>query len=172
MVIWIIGLSGAGKTTLGQAVCRLWRQSAPNTVLVDGDEIRRIFAMDQLPGDYSMAARRANAERMAGICAWLDAQDINVVCCILSMFPDQRAENRARFKAYYEVFLDAPMELLERRDPKGIYEAARLGHQHNVAGYDLPFPRPEHSDLIVDVTNAPSPDELAARILGDLRPAS
>jgi cytidine diphosphoramidate kinase len=172
MVIWLIGLSGAGKTTVGRAICRLWRQTAPNTVLVDGDEIRRMFAMDQLPGDYSMAARRANAERMAGICAWLDAQDMNVVCCILSMFPDQRAENRTRFKAYYEVFLDAPMELLEQRDPKGIYAEARQGRQHNVAGCDLPFPRPEHPDLIIDMADAPPPDELAARILSNVAHSS
>lgn len=165
MVIWLIGLSGAGKTTVGRAIAEQWRKVAPNTVLVDGDEIRHLFGQDRQSEDYSIESRRANAERIRNICAWLDSQNINVVCCILSLFPDQRADNRSRFRSYYEVFLDAPMKLLESRDSKGLYAAARKGALGNVVGVDIPFPPPRQADLIIDVSQAPPPDRLASEIL-------
>lgn len=164
MVIWLIGLSGAGKTTIGEQVVRLWRQTAPNCVLVDGDAMRKLFGSDATPADFSMAARRLNAVRITEVCAWLDRQDIHVVCCILSLFPDLRAENRSRFGRYFEVFIDAPLDLVEQRDPKGLYRAARAG-QKNVAGIDIPFPRPERPDLVIDATRNAPPEQVAREIL-------
>jgi adenylylsulfate kinase len=152
MVIWLIGLSGSGKTTLGREIARLWRKKSPNTVLLDGDEVRQVFAQDQSEADYALSGRRRNAERMTGLCELLDRQGINVVCCILSLFPDMRAENPRRFSRYFEIFMDAPMEVLEQRDVKGLYSAARAGRARHVAGIDLPFPRPECADLVVDTS--------------------
>ncbi len=63
MVIWLIGLSGAGKTTIGKCVYREWKKNEPNTVLVDGDEIRELFSLNQNDSDYSLDGRRKNAER-------------------------------------------------------------------------------------------------------------
>lgn len=150
MVIWLIGLSGSGKTTLGREIARLWRRKAPNTVLLDGDEVRQVFAQDQSAADYALPGRRKNAERLTAFCELLDKQNINVVCCILSLFPDMRAENALRFGRYFEVFMDAPLEVLERRDVKGLYASARAGIASHVAGIDIPFPRPEHADLVID----------------------
>jgi adenylylsulfate kinase len=166
MVIWLIGLSGSGKTTLGREVARLWRLNAPNTVLLDGDEVRQAFAQDQGEEDYALSGRRRNAERMTALCELLDRQGINVVCCILSLFPDMRARNAQRFGRYFEVFMDAPLAVLERRDVKGLYASARAGQAKQVAGIDLPFPRPEHADLVID-TSAPTFDleALARQVL-------
>ena len=165
MVIWLIGLSGAGKTTVGEEVVRLWRRTTPNCVLVDGDAMRHIFGSDSATSDYSMTARRINAERITEVCAWLDRQDINVVCCILSLFPDMRDSNRSRFGRYFEVFIDAPLELVEQRDPKGLYREARAGRKNCVVGIDIPFPVPQAADLVVDAALGVSANAVALEIL-------
>lgn len=166
MVIWIIGLSGAGKTTVGRELARQWRLVAANCVLLDGDELREVFGHDRDETAYTSAGRRLNAERMTALCSLLDRQGINVVCCILSLFPEMRVENRSRFSGYYEVFLDAPLSALRLRDPKGIYAAAASGTQRNVVGIDIPFERPATADLVVD-SSGPDADipGLAERIL-------
>lgn len=162
MVIWIIGMSGAGKTTLARALSECWRAHAPNTVLVDGDEVRRVFGREDGPDAYTIEGRRRNAERMAALCGMLDKQGINVVCAILSLFPEQRAENRRRFSRYFEIFLDAPLEVLEARDAKGLYAAARAGKMRNVVGVDIPFPRPAGADMVIDTSGAmPEMDAVA-----------
>jgi cytidine diphosphoramidate kinase len=166
MVIWIIGLSGSGKTTLGRALTARWRATAPNTVLVDGDEVRRLFAHDRSDTAYSLAGRRLNAERVTALCAWLDGQGINVVCCLLSLFPEMRAGNRQRFSRYFEVYLKAPIEALAARDTKDLYGPALRGERRQVAGVDLPFPEPTAPDLTID-TAGPLPDigQLADEVL-------
>jgi adenylylsulfate kinase len=163
MVIWIIGLSGSGKTTLGRALAAHWRTSAPNTVLVDGDEVRRLFAHDRSEADYALDGRRLNAERMTALCEWLDGQGINVVCCILSLFPEMRADNRHRLSRYFEIYLRASVEALAARDTKGLYGPALRGERRQVVGVDLPFPEPKTSDLIID-TAGPLPDVQALAI--------
>lgn len=150
MVIWIIGLSGSGKTTLGREVARQWRDSGANCVLLDGDEIRELFRHDSGHEPYSLEGRRINAERMISLCELLDRQGVNVVCCILSIFQDMRDENRTRFSRYFEIFMDAPLDTLQRRDVKGHYAAALRGTTKNFVGIDIPFERPTGMDLVID----------------------
>lgn len=166
MVIWLVGLSGSGKTTLGREVARQWRLAASNTVLLDGDELREVFAHDRSEAAYTVEGRRINAERMAALCKMLDSQGINVVCCILSIFPEMRDANRKRFSSYFEVFMDADMEALARRDTKGLYQAARSGKQRHVVGVDIPFPRPANADLTISSSeDCPDIPALARSVL-------
>ncbi|CDL00646.1 Adenylyl-sulfate kinase [Magnetospirillum gryphiswaldense MSR-1 v2] len=166
MIIWLVGLSGAGKTTVGREVVRQWKRSAPNTVLVDGDEIRALYKHDQRPGSHTVEGRRDNAERITALCHWLDGQGINAVVCILSIFPEMRAENRMRFSQYFEVYLKVPLPALQARDEKGLYGKAARGEMTHVVGIDIPFPEPETADLVVDNTpGAAAPENLARRIL-------
>jgi adenylylsulfate kinase-like enzyme len=153
MIVWLIGLSGAGKTTSGRALYSEWKAEDPATVLVDGDEMRDVF---KSTGEQSFTTegRRKNAERIIEVCAWLDRQDINVVCCILCIFPDLLAANRQRFSKYFEVFVDAPMDQLIARDGKGLYGAAGGGETPNVVGMDIEFPKPANPDLILDNSGA------------------
>ncbi|PKO46933.1 MAG: adenylyl-sulfate kinase [Betaproteobacteria bacterium HGW-Betaproteobacteria-22] len=152
MVIWLIGLSGAGKSTLGHEVAKQLRDVKPNTVLLDGDELRKVFAHDQGDDPYTVQGRRINAERIVALCEMLDSQGIHVVCCILSIFPDMRLENRKRFSRYFEVFMDAPIDVLMERDVKGIYAAARRGEVTNVVGIDIPYERPANPDMTIDTS--------------------
>lgn len=150
MIIWLIGLSGSGKTTLGTEMARQLRERHANTVLLDGDTLREVFAFDQGHDPYTIQGRRVNAERIAALCEMLDRQGIHVICCILSIFADMRQQNRTRFNRYFEIFMDAPMEALRRRDVKKLYAAADAGHTPNVVGVHIPFERPVGSDLVID----------------------
>ncbi|MAH84047.1 MAG: adenylyl-sulfate kinase [Rhodospirillaceae bacterium TMED8] len=166
MVIWIIGLSGAGKTAIGREVCNQWKKSAPNTVLVDGDEIRAIVGQTKNPNSYTLAGRRANAERITKICSWLDNQDINVVCCILSIFPEMRATNREQFSEYFEVYVSVPMKNLIENDAKDLYAPAIEGNINNVVGIDIPFPEPVAADIIIkNATRSSTPKQIATKVL-------
>jgi adenylylsulfate kinase-like enzyme len=166
MVIWLIGLSGSGKSTLGAEIYTQLRNIKSNTVLLDGDEIRKIFSFDRGDESYTIQGRRLNADRIVAICEMLDKQEINVVCCILSIFEDIRAANKKRFAQYFEIFMQAPLEILKQRDVKGLYAAAAKGEISNVVGIDIPFEPPTSSDIVIDTsksnTNIP---QLASNIL-------
>lgn len=147
MVIWLIGLAGAGKTSIGRALYRSIRARDPATVFLDGDQVREAFGNDL---GFSLEDRRVNGWRICRICALLDAQSINVVCATLSQFHDQQSWNRATMRQYFEVFIDVSMNTLIKRDQKGLYSGARSGSIENVVGVDMPFPRPIAPDLILD----------------------
>lgn len=150
MVIWLVGMSGAGKSVIGRALYRLLKREEPATVLVDGDEIREVFRHDRGEDAYAVEGRRRNAERIREICAWLDRQEINVVCCILSIFEESHAWNRAHLRDYFEVYVSAPMAVLEKRNPKDLYRKATRGEMTNVVGVDIPFTPPANPDLVID----------------------
>tara|TARA_B100000519_G_C14015355_1_gene330753 strand:+ start:38 stop:553 length:516 start_codon:yes stop_codon:yes gene_type:complete len=146
MVIWIIGLSGAGKTTLAKQIVEKTRAHGKDIVLIDGDVIRDLFNNDL---GYSLKDRFKNAERISMLCKFLDDQGIDVVCAILSLFPESRTWNREYIKNYYEVYIEAPMDQLVKRDYKGLYKKFEKGKLKNVAGMDIEFTPPENSDLLI-----------------------
>jgi len=150
MVVWLIGLSGAGKTTIGRALYNKWKVFDSSTVFVDGDEVRNIFSQDKTPSDYSLEGRRQNAELIFNICKWLDSQNLNVVCCLLSLFPELQARNRVGFSKYFEVFVQVPIHKLIGRDNKGLYGKAIKKETKNVVGIDIEFPDPPNPDLVID----------------------
>lgn len=166
MVIWLIGLSGAGKTTIGRELTELWRHEESNTVLLDGDQVRAVLADDAVDDPYSVEGRRRNAERMTALCELLDQQGINVVCCILSIFPEMREQNRNRFSHYLEVHVSTSLEICTARDRKNLYAPALMGRRRNVVGVDIPFAAPRDADLVVDNgTPGVRPRDLAREIL-------
>ena len=162
MVVWLVGLSGAGKSTIGRQVYNQWKKSELNTVFIDGDEIRALFKHDNDKKDYTIEGRRKNAERIVEICGWLDKQGINIVCCILCIFPDLLKENRSRFDKYLEVYVSSPLDVLRARDTKGLYAGADSGEQKNIVGIDIPFPEPVFPDLILDSSGNSSNSDILA----------
>lgn len=173
MILWLVGMSGAGKTAIGRELCALWKQDKPNTVLVDGDEMRAVFMQNDQPDAHTIAGRRRNAERVTEVCNWLDRQDMNVVCCILSIFPEMRQLNRERFSGYREIYVRVPQEELERRDNKGLYAAVRRGEITDVVGFDIAFPEPTDMDLVIDNFGPDmTPRKAAQRIMSMLKDSS
>jgi adenylylsulfate kinase len=147
MVIWIIGMSATGKSTLaGQVVQRL-RRSNQKVVFLDGDVIRTLFGNDV---DHTLEGRRRNAERLSQLSKFLADQGIHVVAAVLSIFPEWRLWNRRNIPDYAEVYVKATMQTLLRRDTKNLYARALKGEITNVVGVDLPFPEPENPELVID----------------------
>lgn len=147
MVIWIIGLSGTGKTTLATQVVERIRQLNGKVVLLDGDLIRTLFGNDV---DHTIEGRRRNAERLSVLSKFLADQGIHVVAAVLSIFPEWRRWNRENIPNYSEVYIKASMKTLLRRDIKNLYARARKGEIVNVVGVDIPFPEPESPDLVIE----------------------
>ena len=150
MVIWITGLSGAGKTTLASQLVRCWREKCSNVVLLDGDEIRRILKASETAADYTLESRHRISEQIHHLCRWLDTQGIHVVCATISAFDDVHTLNRRTFPDYLEIFIDVPMDTLKQRDVKNLYGPAFEGRLPNVVGVDLPFAPPKNPDMTVD----------------------
>lgn len=161
MVIWLVGMSGAGKTTIGREVYALIKPAMHNTVFVDGDEVREIFRHDGEDA-YTVEGRRQNSERISALCRWLDHQGINVVCSMLSIFEDHRQANRAAYSRYFEVYVEASMEDLMTRDYKHLYRNAKAGRVPNVVGVDIPFIPPATPDLVIRNGNPPVDSRAAA----------
>lgn len=142
----------------------LARQTRESVVLLDGDAIREVFGNDL---GHSLEDRRRNADRVCRLCKFLDDQGIDVVCAILSLFRESREWNRTNLRAYYEVFIDTPVEELLARDPKGIYGRYRRGEIRDVAGMDIEFPLPDKADLVIRNTGSREMLVAYARTIAD-----
>jgi cytidine diphosphoramidate kinase len=147
MVIWLIGLSGVGKTTISKLVYEKLKPKVPNLVRLDGDVLRGVFGNDV---DHSVQGRLKNAERLAHLSKLLSDQEINVVAAVLSIFPDWRKWNRENIHDYAEVYLKASVDSLINRGREHLYIPAREGKMKNVVGVDIEFPEPKSPDLIIE----------------------
>jgi cytidine diphosphoramidate kinase len=147
MVIWFIGMSGAGKTTLCDLVYDRLKPRIPNLVRLDGDALRSVFGNDV---DHTVDGRRRNAVRLSALTKFLSDQDIHVVAAVLSIFPEWQAWNRENVGDYAEVYVRASMDTLRRRDTKGLYRKAFAGEIPNVVGVDIPFPEPKAADIVIE----------------------
>lgn len=140
-VYFFTGLSGAGKTTLGSLFYRRLKNTKPNAVYLDGDEIRVAFGEDV---GYTHEERLRWAGRIFRVCKLLSDQGIDVVCCSIAMFDSIRRWNRENIPNYKEIYVRVTKETLLQRNQKGLYTAGC-----NVVGLDLPFDEPKQPDMIV-----------------------
>ncbi|MDE7431715.1 MAG: adenylyl-sulfate kinase [Lachnospiraceae bacterium] len=120
-VYWITGLSGAGKTSIGTLLYEKIKQKYPNTVFLDGDVLREVFGNDL---GYTRDERMKCAMRYARLCKMLQAQEMNVICCTISMFDDIRSWNRENVGNYREIYVRVSMEVLKKRNQKGLYSTS------------------------------------------------
>lgn len=167
-VIWITGLSGAGKTTLAhEIVDRLQLNNYP-AIMLDGDTLREIFAANNSE-TYSRENRVSLALRYSKLCEMLVSQGITVVIATISLFREVHAWNRVNLPGYFEVYLKVPVQELRRRDPKGIYRRFDAGELSNVVGLDLPIDEPEAADWVVEFKPGLPSATLAEDLLNRLK---
>jgi len=168
MVIWIIGMSASGKTTIAVEMFKhlnRYQASGP-WVLVDGDTIRNIMGEDL---GHSIEDRKRNADRICNLCYFLDSQGINIIVCILSIFHESQDWMRKNISDYKQLYLRVDYEKLKKRDNKRLYELAEKGEIDNVVGVQIPFPEPKDSDYVMDNnTDGVILTDLAFRALKDL----
>lgn len=146
-VYWITGLSGAGKTTIGKMLYEKIRAKYPNTVFLDGDMLRKVFGEDL---GYSMEDRKKCAMRYSRLCAMLQEQGMNVICCTISMFDSVRDWNRQNIQNYKEIYVKVSMETLRRRDQKGLYSGITTEKEKEVVGVHMNIEEPKCPDLILE----------------------
>ena len=148
VTVWLTGLSGAGKSTIAAAAVGALRAHGVNASVLDGDVLR-----GGLNSDLAFSAEdRAEAVRRAGEAAILLASSgVTVVAALISPYRADRCRVRARHAeagvAFIEVFVDAPLEVVERRDPKGLYAKARAGHIPAFTGISDPYEPPVAAEL-------------------------
>lgn len=146
VLYWITGLSGAGKTTIGNYLYYILKQRQDNIILLDGDILKKIVA-DSC--SYTKEDRHNRAFKYARLCKTLTDQGMVVICCTIAMFDDVRQWNRDNNRGYVEVFLDVPMEVLKKRDQKGLYSALENGQTKNLSGVDVDAEFPKHPDITI-----------------------
>ena len=162
MIIWITGLSGAGKTTLCTTLFDRLKPVMPELVVLDGDVIRRAYGNDLT---HSEADRVRQVHRLRNMASTLAEQDLVVLVGVLYAHPDLLAWNRKNLPGYIEIYLDASLEIVMARDNKGLYVAAQRGEMENVDGLDIPWHAPCNPDLRLDINAAESPDVHADRVI-------
>lgn len=162
-VIWITGLSGSGKTTIATALVPRLRQSNLSALLLDGDAVRNV--VDDPATGYDRSGRLANAYRIARLARMIAEQNTVVVVATMSLFHEIHDWNRRKLPGYFEVLLEVDLDILKRRDPKGLYAAAENQQACNVGGLDLPVEMPASPDLTIDNNDdLDDPCTLAERI--------
>jgi len=165
MIIWLIGMSSAGKTVISRELYSLIKEKYKNTVFVDGDILRDMSNNDV---DHSIAGRKKNSDRICRLCQFLDNQDINVVCAVLSIFHEAQQWNRENYKKYFEIYLDVPFEILKQRNNKGLYTKALAGEINNVVGVDIEFKPPKNPEMVIKNDGSKSPARIAQMILEEI----
>ena len=150
-VIWITGLSGAGKTTLGKELTKLMENNLKKVIFLDGDELRKIFISNKNENkSFSLNERKSLSYSYAKLSKFLVEKNINVVIATISLFKEVHQWNRKNIFSYYEIYLRTPLKELKKRDVKGIYKKFEEGKIKNVVGLDLDYDEPILPDLILD----------------------
>lgn len=146
MIIWLMGISGAGKTTIGRRLEQHFNRLGIKNYLLDGDEVRDLFDRDL---GYSDADREANIKRIILGAYLLDRNDIVGIVCNIAPLEHLRALARRKIAGYNEIFLKKDLEISRRNDVKGMYRANEGRTQ--IVGIDATFDPPEHPDLVLEV---------------------
>jgi adenylyl-sulfate kinase len=149
VVLWLTGLSGSGKSTLAFELERRLTAERRLTYVLDGDNIRHGLSSDL---GFSPEDRTENIRRVSEVAALFADAGIITLTSFISPYRSDRALARARVPAgrFFEVFLDVPIEVCERRDPKGLYKKARRGEIREFTGVSAPYERPETPELSLD----------------------
>ncbi|MFW6169196.1 MAG: adenylyl-sulfate kinase [Planctomycetota bacterium] len=186
-VIWFTGLSGCGKSTLANEVDYQLHRAGIHTFLLDGDNIRH--GLNAGPGrlqeygpayatrfglGFSEEDRCENIRRIGAVASLFASAGLITLTAFVSPYRRDRQAVRKRIEqenaadAFIEVFVDAPLEVCESRDPKGLYRKARAGELTGFTGIDAPYESPQHPELALKSAEQ-SPAALARQVIDFLR---
>jgi adenylylsulfate kinase len=187
-VLWFTGLSGSGKSTIANLVDRRLYEQAVHTVLLDGDNIRHglnappEILMREHGGEFSARFglgfdamdREENIRRIGAVAQLFCAAGIVTLTAFVSPYRRdreavrQQVDSAGRAGDFIEVFVDTPLEVCERRDPKGLYQKARTGAISRFTGIDDPYEPPASPEIVLAGAEHP-PELLAQQVIDYLR---
>ncbi len=152
LVVWLTGLSGAGKSTIAQETERRLTAGGTAAYLLDGDKLRRGLCADL---GFSEADRNENVRRVAETAKLFCDAGLVTLVTLISPFAAERADARRLAEdAFLEVYVKASLEECIRRDPKRLYEKALAGQISAFTGVSSPYEPPEHPELVLDTERA------------------
>ena len=189
VVVWLTGLSGCGKSTIANELDRQLNQAGAATMLLDGDNIRhglcappatlaqehgQEFA-DRFGLGFGEIDREENIRRIGSVAALMASAGLITLTAFVSPYRRDRdrvrdmVQSAGRVGDFLEVFVDTPLAVCEKRDPKGLYKKARAGEIKNFTGIDDPYEVPEQPEVHLQGGEDQTPAEQAAEILAELR---
>ncbi|MAN52289.1 MULTISPECIES: sulfate adenylyltransferase subunit CysN [unclassified Marinimicrobium] len=162
-VLWLTGLSGAGKSTIANLVEKKLYARGHHTYLLDGDNVRHGLNKDL---GFTDADRVENIRRIAEVAKLMVDAGLIVITAFISPFRSERdmARNLLEANEFVEVYVDTPLEVAEQRDVKGLYRKARKGELKNFTGIDSPYEPPVNPECVLNTTDI-SADEAAERVI-------
>jgi bifunctional enzyme CysN/CysC len=166
-VIWLTGMSGAGKTTIARAVERDLFDRGYQTMLLDGDQLRHGLCGDL---GFSPAERTENIRRAGETAKLFFEQGCIVLCAFVSPYRNDRDRVRTLFPegCFIEVFVKADPQTCKARDPKGLYARAAGGNVPQFTGVSAPYEEPPGPELTLD-TDRTAVEDSVQRIVSRLR---
>ena len=161
-VVWLTGLSGAGKSTVADLVHQQLKARGFKVERLDGDTVRDIFPST----GFTRPERDAHVRRVGYLASKLEQNGVFVVASFVSPYEESRQFVRGLCRQFVEVYVATSLEECERRDVKGLYARARRGEIHNFTGIDDPYEEPSRPELRID--RGTTAEQSAAEVLSYL----
>lgn len=163
-ILWFTGLSGSGKSTLAQAITPVLKERGVPVEVLDGDEVRENLSKGL---GFSKEDRDTNIRRIGYVANLLARNGVCSITAAISPYASIRREVRDMAENFVEVYVEAPLEVVEERDTKGLYKKARAGIIKNFTGISDPYEEPENAEVTVH-TGDQSIEESMNVVLGYL----
>ena len=169
LVIWLMGLSGSGKSTIALGLEKELKALGHPVFVLDGDDLRKGLSSDL---GFSQEERRENIRRAAQVANLFLKAGFSVIAAFISPYEDHRklAKQILKHRTFIEVYLDCPLELCQKRDPKGLYAKAKGGEIQNLSAWDAPFEAPKNPNIVLE-SGKLSIDECIQKILKHVQQA-
>lgn len=165
-ILWFTGLSGSGKSTLANYITPILKEKGCKIEILDGDEVRENLSKGL---GFSKEDRDTNIRRIGYVANMLSRNGVVSITAAISPYREVRDEVRKRSQVpFVEVYAEVPLEIVEARDPKGLYKKARAGIIKNFTGISDPYEEPLKAEIVVH-TGKESVEESGKKILEYLK---